>query len=452
MIENMKKFLVAIAVIFLLVVAAFRGYLYPRLTILNGHAAKTLCSCVFVAGIPEEVAMNEDIGFFPVSLATKKVDHDEKSVTASFLGFKAKKAIFREGLGCAIFNQKSPDQRQFEIDRQIPDSLVNWFDRNEGASTLTDSQLKNLEEAMAWAFEEVDPADPKIRTRAVAIVYKGKLIGERYAPGFDKNSRLLGWSMTKSITAILYGILEKEGRLTLDDKVPLEAWTGDEKNELTLRQMLNMSSGMDWQENYADRSSVTKMLYESDNLGEAASKAKLSETPGTKWYYSSGTSNILANALSSYFATQEDYIQFPYRSLFNRLGMGSMIMETDASGHFVGSSYSWATARDWAKFGYLMINNGVFNGDTLINSNWVDFVRDPVEDSKGAYGGHFWLNAGGRMPDVPLDAYSCNGFHGQRVQIIPSEDLVIVRLGETYFEPDFDFNLWTAKVIEAISG
>ena len=99
-----------------------------------------------------------------------------------------------------------------------------------------------------------------------------------------------------------------------------------------------------------------------------------------------------------------------------------------------------------------MINNGVFNGDTLINSNWVDFVRDPVEDSKGAYGGHFWLNAGGRMPDVPLDAYSCNGFHGQRVQIIPSEDLVIVRLGETYFEPDFDFNLWTAKVIEAISG
>jgi len=317
-------------------------------------------------------------------------------------------------------------------------------------SSLTAEQDRKLQAAMNWAFEESDLGSPSKITRATLVLHQGKVVGEQYAKGFDKDSRLLGWSMTKTITALLFGVLERQGRLRLDDPMPLKSWEDTRKQALTIRDLLNMASGMDWRENYGDRSSVTIMLYESDAMGEVASEVALESAPGEKWYYSSGTSNVLAWTLASYFPDLESYQLFPYQALFKPLGMESMKMETDAAGYFVGSSYSWANARDWAKLGQLMLNNGVFDGDTLVNPSWIEFMRSPVVDSEGLYGGHVWLNAGQRMANTPSDAFSARGFHGQRVQVIPSEELVIVRLGETYFEPNFDFDLWNRKVIDAL--
>ncbi|MEM9337839.1 MAG: serine hydrolase [Bacteroidota bacterium] len=446
----MKKILVLFFLLILLLSAAFRFYLYPRLPILNGHAAKTLCSCVFVAGIPEEKAIAEDIGFFPVSMGSKIVDYDTKSVTANFWGFKPKTAYYRGGLGCAFFNEGKPNDESMERKVEIPDTLKNWFDYVDTVAALNDRQKKALDAALTWAFTEKDPEQPTLITRAVAIVYKGQLVGEKYAPGFTKESRLLGWSMTKTVTAALYGLLEKNNRLSLDDPLNVTHWEGTDKEKLRIRHLLNMSSGMEWEENYNDRSSVTKMLYESANLGLTASQTELVGAPGQKWYYSSGTSNILSYALAGYFPDQRAYQRFPYDSLFARLGMSSMIIETDAAGYFIGSSYSWATARDWAKFGVLLLNEGAFAGDTLLNPSWVKFMTTPVADSENSYGGHLWLNADGQMGDVPDDAFYANGFHGQRITVIPSKDLVIVRLGETYTQSDFDFNQWTRQVIDAI--
>lgn len=446
----MKKLLIAAGFLLVLFLAAFRFYLYPRLQILNGHAAKTLCSCIFVAGIPEEKAISEDIGFFPVSLATKKVNHEEKSVTADFWGFRPKKAYYRPGLGCAIFNHSEPKTEGIALGFNTSDTLKRWFDYVDTVQIISDQQSADIQKALDWAFEEEDPTNPKLITRAAAVVYKGQLIGEKYAKGFDKNSRLLGWSMTKSITAVLYGILERNGMIQLDDSMKMNEWKGSAKEALTIRHLLNMSSGMKWSENYADRSSVTIMLYESDSLGKKASSAPIAYQPGEKWYYSSGTSNILSHALAHYFEDQLSYQKFPYESLFARLGMSSMQLEADAGGYFVGSSYSWASARDWAKFGLMLMNKGVFAEDTIVNTSWVDFMTTPVPDSEGKYGGQVWLNASGQLPDVPADAFYPNGFHGQRILIVPSKELVIVRLGETYYEPNFDFNEWAKMIIQAL--
>ncbi len=445
----MKKILIVLLVIIGLMVAALAFYLFPRLQILNGHAAKVMCSCVFVAGIDEEVARAEDIGFFPVSLGNQTVDYEQRKVTADFFGFKLKTAIYREGLGCAISSATAPKGMGLTLG-EIAYSAVDYFERQDSSAALVMTTVPDVESALEWAFSEEVPESPSKITRATLVVHKGRLVGERYAPGFDKDSQLLGWSMTKTITALLYGILERQGRLSLDDAMPVPEWRGTDKEALTIRHLLNMASGLEWQENYADRSGATIMLYESDAMGKMAAEAELTARPGEKWYYSSGTSNILATALASYFDDLEAYQRFPYEQLFGPLGMQSMVMETDAAGYFVGSSYSWATGRDWAKLGLLMLNDGVFEGDTIVNPSWIEFMKTPLADSKGLYGGQTWLNAGQHMSNTPADAFSARGFHGQRVQVIPSKDLVIVRLGETYFEPNFDFDEWNARIIDAL--
>ncbi|EAY31528.1 serine hydrolase domain-containing protein [Microscilla marina] len=451
----MKKRKIALSlllIIVLLPVIGFRFYLYPRLPILNGHAAKNMCSCVFLAGIPANTVKQQELDFFPASLTSIKVNKKEKSVTASVWGFRPKTAYYREGFGCALFNQKKPaTQARLNLNPTKHDSLAHWFAHQGKAKLLDAQQQQKLTAAMDWAFRATNPE--KLYTRAILVVYKGQLVGERYAKGFDKNSRLMGWSMTKGITAILYGILIKKGKLKLDQPFNMPGWKGTDKEKITLRNLLNMQSGLKWNEDYGNISSVTKMLYESDALGITASKVPLEFQPGTHWKYSSGTSNILSFALSNYFPDKKSYQLFPYQEFLYRIGAYSMVLETDANGYFVGSSYSWATARDWAKIGLFMLNEGSWAGKQIIDKSYVDFMRKPLPKSQGHYGGAFWLNdttdPKELMPDVPKDAYSFRGFHGQRVQMIPSKDLVIVRLGETHND-NFNFNLWTKKVIEAI--
>ena len=443
-----------IAVIVLFPVIGFRFYLYPRLPILNGHAAKNMCSCVFVAGIPEDKVKTQELGFFPANLAKIVINKEEKSATATVWGYGAKTAYYREGLGCALYNGKKPAKKTFQIPSTRHDSLANWFDKQvkSTSSMVTPDQQKKLEAALDWAFREGNPT--KLFTRATLVVYKGQIVAERYAKGFNKESRFMGWSMTKGITALLYGILAKQGKLKIDDPVNMPAWKGKSKAKITYRNLLNMQSGLEWDEDYGSMSDVTRMLYTSNALGQFASQKPLEFPPGTEWKYSSGTSNILSYALVNFFPDQKSYQEFPYQALLHKIGAYSMILEADADGYFVGSSYSWATARDWAKLGLLMLNNGAWNGEQIVEKSFVDFIRKPLPKSQGHYGAGFWLNdttdPKELMPDVPKDAYSYRGFHAQRVQIIPSKDLVIVRLGETHDEPSFSFNEWTKQVINAL--
>ena len=421
--------------------------------IVSGYAAKNMCSCVFVAEIAEEKVKSEDLNFDMLSLATTAVDYESKTVTASVFGLNSKTAYYKENTGCVLVNKISPeDIYQYKPSQEVTkyDSLANWFSYIDTVEHFSPAQLLALNNVVSKAFIEEDSNQHKKNTRAAIVLYKGQLVAEDYAPSFDKNSRLMGWSMTKSLTATMLAMLAQEGKIALDKPTKIAAWQEDARKNVTWNQLLHMNSGLRWKENYAEVSDAVLMLFNSDGIGEYATQIPLEYKPNDHWEYSSGTSNILATAMHSYFNSTDEYIDYMYTNLFHKIGMYSMLIETDAKGRFVGSSYSWATARDWAKIGQLYLQDGNWAGEQILTKEWVDFVQQEAPNSEGIYGGHFWLNKGGRYPDIPRDMYALEGFQGQRVFIIPSKDLIIVRLGLTYKSADFDFNLWVKEIIATI--
>jgi CubicO group peptidase (beta-lactamase class C family) len=282
------------------------------------------------------------------------------------------------------------------------------------------------------------------------VIYKDQILAEKYAPGFDETTPILGWSMTKSITSTIYGILQKQGRIDIDQKTGIEAWQNDGRSAITYKDLLQMNSGLEWEEVYGYLSDVTRMLYVADNMGEVQVNKPMVGKINESWNYSSGTSNVLAGPLlRKLFPDEQAYLNFWYEELLDKIGMHSAQIETDLSGNFVGSSYAWANTRDWGKFGLLYLHKGNWNGEQIFDPSWSKFVATPTNGSNGRYGGHFWLNAGGVYPDAPRDLYSANGFQGQMVFIIPSKQVVIVRTGLTE-DPEFDFNKMLKEILAAI--
>jgi len=200
-----------------------------------------------------------------------------------------------------------------------------------------------------------------------------------------------------------------------------------------------MNAGLHWNEVYSWRSNATRMLYIEGDMYDYLTNFKPEFDPGTYWEYSSGVSNILSGLLRQVIGDEQQYHLFPFTALAEPIGMDHFVMETDAAGNFVGSSYSHATAREWARFGQLYLNHGMWNGKRIFPDDWSTFVSTPAPNADGQFGGHFWLNSGGLLPHVPGDAYFADGFMGQRVFILPSQDMVVVRLGLSLDEqPDFN--------------
>jgi len=304
---------------------------------------------------------------------------------------------------------------------------------------------KQLKKAVDGAFGNAETQ----KTRTVLVAYKNHIIAEEYIKGFTKETPILGWSMTKSVLATLYGILEYKGELDVQQPAPIPSWQNDERKNITLNHLLRMQSGLAWEEDYTKISDVTRMLFLDEDMTVAQEDKEAIAQPTEIWNYSSGTTNLLSGILRDRFKTQQEYLDFPYTALVDKLGMHSMIIETDMKGNYIGSSYGWATTRDWAKFGLLYLNKGNWNGEQLFDASWVDYITTPTKLSEGTYGAHFWLNAQGNYPDVPIDLYSANGYQGQYVFIIPSKDLVVVRTGLAEY-PEFDVNTFLSEVIKAI--
>ncbi|WP_338039431.1 serine hydrolase [Maribacter litopenaei] len=256
--------------------------------------------------------------------------------------------------------------------------------------------------------------------------------------------------MTKSILGTLYGILVHENKISLDYR-PFSKLFNESgpKSKITLDHLLRMQSGLAWDENYFKISDVTRMLFLDSDMTQTQAKNEVIAPPTEVWNYSSGTSNLLSGILRKQFPTHQEYLNFPYANLIDRMGMNSMLIETDLVGNFVGSSYSWATTRDWAKFGLLYLHKGDWNGDRIFSESWVDYITTPTKNSDGTYGAHFWLNAEGKYPDLPRDLHSANGFQGQRVFIIPSRDVVIVRTGLEE-QSDEQFNTLIGDILKTI--
>lgn len=447
----LKKVILVLGI--LVTIALVYGYFtfYPQLPIANGYAAKKMCSCTFIAGRSQESIQKDDLGFGPLSLTKTVINKDSASVTTSLFGLAPRTAVYRHELGCILLDGADDYGLELDLKRpELPDTL-NW---PLGSATSYDQlpeyvDQDRLKAAIAGAFDPGYKLDTQ-KTRAVLVVYKGQLIGEQYSKGYDQDTELLGWSMAKSLTSTLIGILVKNGQLTLGDDRLFPEWT-DKRQEITLQDLLQMQSGLKFSEEYGSISDATQMLFTVEDITTIPKARPLIHDPGTHWAYSSGTTNLLSGLLRNKINDHAAYLRLPYDSLFNRIGMNSAVLETDEAGTYIGSSYCYATPRDWARFGLLYLNYGNWFGDQLIDSSWVDFVRTPASDSKGIYGGQFWLNVGhAQFIDAPEDLYSCNGFQGQHVFIIPSRDLVIVRMGLAEW-PQFDANKLIREILGSIA-
>jgi CubicO group peptidase (beta-lactamase class C family) len=434
----------------------------------SGYKAKALASGVFVSGRDSERVLGEDLSDGPMALISAWVDVEDRSAHARALGLVHSQAICREGLGCTRVAGLAEEEIRGQPFEPPPAPALDPGDIPwPGGDALPDGPppAKVDTSKLAAALDEVfsEPAGGGKRgTRAVVVVYRGRIVAERYADGFGPSTPLIGWSMTKSVTGALVGIRVGQGELDLHAPAPVPEWrgAGDPRGPISLDQLLRMSSGLAFSELYDDYGSdVVRMLFDcGDAAGYAAAKP-LEHQPDTHWYYSSGSSNIVSRILrASFEGDQAAYFRFPRQELFDRIGMRSAVIEPDASGTFVGSSFSYATARDWARFGLLFLQDGVWRGERILPEGWVEYSTAPTPRApQGQYGAHWWLNAGDPQdpadrpwPALPTDAFAAQGYEGQRVLVVPSRELVLVRLGQSRPESSFDLDSFAAAVLAAL--
>jgi CubicO group peptidase (beta-lactamase class C family) len=444
----MKKILKYLLLLALLAIIYVAYTTYPKLNIISGYAAKNMNSSVFLAKRTPEITSTQDNNFSPINQAKVLVNNEEKTTVATAFGLMKRKAVYREGLGSVLLTDDFDESTLYlspKRTKKITGLPYPYGDKPQRDTLFAAVNYKALQQVVADTFTHNEVK----KTRSVLVIYKDHIIAEKYADGFDKNSLLQGWSMTKSITATIYGILQSQGKVDINDKALIDSWQNDERANITINDLLHMNSGLKWEEVYDGISDVTKMLFLAKDMSKVQEEKPLVGKPNESWNYSSGTTNLLSGMLRKYFNSHQDYLDFWYSALIDKIGMHSMTVEADLSGNYVGSSYSWATTRDWGKFGLLYLHKGNWNGEQLFDESWVDYVKTPTNTSNGEYGGHFWLNAGGIYPDVPKGLFSANGFQGQRVFIIPSKDLVVVRMG-LIGSSGFDFNNFLKGIIETV--
>lgn len=448
----MKKLIKYLSILILIVIAYYGFTTYPKLDIVSGFSSKSVASHLYIAGRDKEMTEMEDNDVPSMNMASNEVNEVEKSVTSKALGIKSRKAIYRDGVGVVLLPSDVAIKQSTYLkpyrNQSSKNAMYPYGDLEQKDTVFQNVNYKRIEEAVNIAFIDTDSMIQK--TRSVLVIYKDQIISEKYKEGFDKNSMFLGWSMTKSVTSAVMGVMEKQGVITLNDNHLFKEWFDDDRKDIKLSNLLNMNSGLEWEEDYNKICDVTRMLFIEPDMSVVQLEKELEGIPDNSWNYSSGTTNLLSGFIRSKFKSHQEYLDYWYSDLIDKMGMHSMLIETDYSGNYVGSSYGWATVRDWGKFGLLYLHEGNWNGEQLINKSWVDFSRNPTNGSDGVYGGHFWLNAGGKYPDVPRDLYSCNGYQGQYVFIIPSKDLVVVRTGLMEY-PYFDINGFLKEIVESIN-
>lgn len=436
----MKRLLIAIVFGFLVGSAGFIAFLANSyLKSATHYKTKAVCSEVFVAGRALDDVLNRDFDrIHPmVSRANIRVDASEGIVHGRVFGVMGRvKAVHRPGYGCALAIEGRP----------VGEALAR------PAVTPSDwpVAINNNIQTRAEAFRSDPNRAVSADIRAVIVIQDGVILAEDYAEGFGPSVPMQSWSMAKSVTQAMTAIAVEQGLLSLSDAALMPDWTGDDpRASITVANLLHMTDGLGFVEDYADPASdVNRMLFGSRHMGLAAAKAPLAHPAGTHWAYSSGTTNILSAVLRRAIETSgQDYHAWVYRTLFGPLGMTTPVFETDPGGTFMGSSYLYASPRDWARLGQLYLNDGIWNGARVLPDGTVDYAITPaLPDTAPFYGAQWWLNkpmsdGRQRLPGLPDSAYFMGGHDGQMVIIIPSKNAVIVRLGMTRPPVDSDLDV-----------
>lgn len=448
----MKKLFVSLVILVAAILgyASLQGYtpvyLYHAPGVASGIGAKLLCSAHYVTGQSRERAFDDLVQYSPV-LEYLDVAYDEeaRTVTASLFGLSERTASFQPGIGCAI-DFPGYDQRESLTPRDLPVLASRWPHGNR--VTGIDSEAQALTDRVISRDNEQG-----LDTRALLIVRDGQIIAESYARGAGPDTPLLGWSMAKSLTSVMLGNLEYRGQIDLQGAPGFAAWADDERAAIRIPHLLTMTDGLAFSEEYDPGDNATTMLFTRPSASAYALQRPLLHEPGTHFNYSSGTAVLLARlyhehtggALQSAYNHYIDHIAVP-------MGFQHATFEADTAGIFGGSSYFYAPARDWARLGLLMLNEGVINGHRLVSPDWVARALQPNgSENDPAYGYQWWLNRGGeelRWPDLPEETFAAQGNREQRLMVIPSRDMVIVRLG--WSDGDYPDNQRFAELLEAL--
>src|SRR4051794_15776077 len=407
----------------------------------TGFVAHIVCTKTFVSGLDPQTVFAEITDRAGIrrlrSVLGYKLDRPGKTVDASVAGLFGSRAAFHDGFGCVLLH--GPDEPYLlksDIAALKTPKSPPLLAEIAGAAIVVPSD-PGLKAALDHAFEE--PATPPFRrTKAVVVVHDGSVIAERYASGIGVETPLLGFSMTKSVVSALIGILTQQGRISPWLPAPIAEWRGaaDPRREIEVEHLMRMTSGLALDETNTGFDPSSQMVYLHNDMAGFAAKAAIIAPPGTRWAYSSASTQLLARIIRDAVGGPEQTLAFAWRELFNPLGMRNVTLEFDAIGTLQGSAYMLASARDWARFGLLYLNDGIVGGKRLLHEDWVDFSAAATLDSD--YGAGFWTNrseherAKGRIRmGIPRDAFFASGDLGQRVVIMPSQRLVIVRLGDS---------------------
>jgi CubicO group peptidase (beta-lactamase class C family) len=457
-----RKWIVVVTVV--LVLAALAGasiHFRPdrALRVATGYVAHNVCSKTFVSGLDPQAVFAEVSDRAGIRrlrhLLRFGIDRNARTVDASTLGLFGSRAAFHDGLGCV--DQHGPKEAYVlksdieALKAKTPPSLPEI-----AGPAVVEPSDPALKAALDHAFEE-PPAPPFRRTKAVVVVHDGKVIAERYAPGIDVDTPLLGFSMTKSVVNALIGILTQQGLVTPSMPAPIPEWRrpDDPRREIEVEHLMRMTSGLDLDETNSGFDPSSRMFLEKDTAAYAVN-TKMIAPLGTRWHYSSPTTQILSRIVRDAVGGPEQTLAFAWRELFNPLGMRNVTLEFDAAGTLQGSTYMLASTRDWAKFGLLYLNDGVVGGKRILHEDWVDFCAAATLDTDYAAG--FWTNrsehpnARGRVRlGMPRDSFFASGDLGQRIVIMPSQKLVVVRLGDSV-DPTGDIRGVARLVKEVIAA
>jgi CubicO group peptidase (beta-lactamase class C family) len=450
-----------------LALTAARAHDVPKVA--TGFVASILCSSTFVSGLDPDRVLAETTDAMPGTglimwALHARVDRARQDVTVTLLGLGRSHAVYRDGLGCTLDHGDAiADIALPPADRKQTEALLPAI----AGPALVAAINPQLGAALDRAFAEPE-APPLRHTKAVVVLKDGHIVAERYAEGYGVETPVLGFSATKSVMSALTGILVRQGKLALDRPAPVAAWrdAGDPRHAITLDHLLRHTAGLAIGSSLAASlgaalEPVNRMKFMESDMVRYAESLELATPPGSAWNYNDGNYVILSQLISEAVGGHAaDVLGFARQELFGPLGMHHVTLEFDASGNLEGSSQMLATARDWARFGMLYLDDGVVGGERILPEGWVNYSASPTPGAWVGYGAGFWTNQGDSFGanyrighGWPRDAFFARGTIGQYVIVIPSERLVIVRLGLSPNWPDVDgVSRLVSDVIAATGG
>jgi CubicO group peptidase (beta-lactamase class C family) len=459
---NWRKRLAIASALIVAVVTGLIAVRRPDIAIRSatGSVADALCAKTFVSGLDPQASFAEIMerpGIRRLRFGMRyQLDRAARQLDVSIAGMFATHTIFREGFGCArVLGGKEPYLLKADIVALKTPKTPPLLPEIAGPAVVEPADPA-LKAALDHAFEE--PAEPPLRrTKAVVVVRDGRVIAERYAPGIGIETPLPSFSMAKSLVNALLGVMTQEGLTSPSLPAPIPEWHGanDPRREIEVGHLMRMTSGLALDET-DDPRNPSEQMFAYDDMAAFAVKAPLIASPGTRWAYSSATAQILARIIREGVGGPEQSLSFAWRELFNPLGMRNVTLEFDGSGTLQGANNMLASARDWARFGLLYLNDGKIGDKHILHPEWVDFITWTTLDTDYAAG--FWTNhsehpnAVGRVrAGIPRDAYYASGNLGQRCVIIPSQHMVVVRMGDSV-DPSGDMRGLARLIKEVIAA